>query len=220
MKQFLRICAVLLCAASLFALTSCDSLVKITYEDGKYIDKTNGVTYIGASVSYEPVKIGSEYAKYGKTILYEISGLDPAQWLTESYEGIGSIYYADTVTLPSLQEFGAVKIYVCIEAAITMQVSTIDDEAAVSATVEALNAESVDLPQDGINNYHLKFVSDTYPSLYYDILYIEVDDQHNYLYDRATKQCVDVGRLLKDFLPSDSDMEAAALETSDSETQL
>ena len=31
--------------------------------------------------------------------------------------------------------------------------------------------------------------------------YMSNDSEHNYLYDRGTKHCVDISRLLKDVLP-------------------
>ncbi|NLZ37854.1 MAG: hypothetical protein GX897_10365 [Clostridiales bacterium] len=192
----------------LFLLSGCGNLIKISYIDGKYIDKKNNISYIPATVSYEPVSVGDEYAIYDKRVLYTIPGMDPKQWLTEEFEGIGSLYYSDTITPPKLEDFGANLIYICIEDNIIMKVNEINDQEKVTDIVNAfISGEEAELPPDGSNVYHLKFLSPDWPSLYYDILYVEYDSEHNYLYDRGTKHCVDIGRLLKDVLPSDEDIQ-------------
>ena len=194
--------AVLSLILLILVLSGCGNLIRLSYKDGKYIDKKNNISYIPASVSYEPVSVGAEYAVYDKRVIYIIPGMDPKQWLTEEYEGIGSLYYADTITPPKLEEFGANLIYICVEDNIIMKVNEISDQAKVADIVNTFaNGEKTELPPDGSNVYHLKFISSEWPSLYYDILYVEYDSEHNYLYDRGTKHCVDIGRLLKDVLP-------------------
>lgn len=188
--------------AAALALTACSGLVRITGDGEKYYDRANGVTYLSAGVSYEPAAVGPEYALYGKTTLYEIAGLDPRLWLTEAYEGIGSIYYSEEIALPSLAEFGASKAYVCVEDATTLHLVTVDRASDVAAVVNALSAANgeAQLPAGG-TSYHIKFTSDEWPGIYYDILYVEADNGRNYLYDRDTKLCAEAGGMLKAYLP-------------------
>jgi len=186
--------------------SSCGSnLIKITVDGEKYIDKTNDITYYGAPVSYEPRTVGAEYAHYGDTVLCQIKGLEPTQWLTEAYDGIGSVYYSSDTVLPTLDMFEPVQIYICVEDAITMQIGKVDTQSEVDAIASALtDGEATDMPLAGDDSYHLKFLSDTYYGIYYDVLYIEDSASgDNYIYDRGTKKCVAVGSLMKTYLPDD-----------------
>ena len=194
-------------AVMTIAVTSCSGLVKLKYEDGKYLDSRNGVAYISAPVCFEPEAVGKEYAEYNQTVLYAVYGLDPKEWLTEAYEGIGSMYYSDKIELPTLETFGAKSAYICISDAITIKIGEIDSAEKTEELIRLFSeGEEVALPADGTMSYHIKFISDSYPSIFYDVLYVEHDSQHNYLYDRSTKRCVDIGRELKEYLPSDEDL--------------
>lgn len=195
--------SILLIAAAVL-LTSCSSLVKITYKDGKYIDKSHDITYLAAEVNYEPIVVGTSYAQYKDTVLYRVKGLEPAEYLTEYYNGVGSMYYSDKIKLPSLSEFGATQIYICSSDNITMHLCTIDDKETVDTVIKTLlEGEPVELPPDGVSSYHLKFKSDTYPAFYYDILYVVGKNAEKYLYDRSTKHCVDAGTLISEYLPTE-----------------
>jgi hypothetical protein len=196
LKKFLY-----LLTAVLILLTSCSNVVRITYKDGLYIDAANDIKYRNASVSYEPVSIGDEYARFGKTTLYTIPGTEPTEWLTEKYEGIGSVFYADNVTLPSLPEFGTVKIHVCVSGLKTISIATIDDAAVISALIDALENGEQTEAKNPTESYYLKAASDSYPFLYYNIIYIKSADGQCYLYDRGTKRCVAAGTLLDKYLP-------------------
>ena len=174
-------------------LVSCSPLIKITYDDGKYIDKSNDVTYYAAGVSYEPIAVGAEYAEYKKTVLREIDGLDPKLWLTESYEGIGSIYYSSEITLPSLSEFEPSAFIICQVSENIQALKTVEEQADINDILEAVaNGEDAELPQSA-ESYHIKFTSDKYPGIYYDLLYVQITDGLGYVFDRDTKRCVEIG---------------------------
>jgi len=174
--------------------------VKITYKDGKYIDRAGGVTYLAAGVCYEPVSVGDEYAVYGKTVLYEINGLDPKEWMTEKYDGIGSIYYSEEINLPAFEEFEPNKIYACEVDYIIVRIAEVTDLIDVNAVTDLyLNGEQTELPIDGTHSYHLKFSSEKYPGIYYNLLYV-IADGGNYLYDRDTKRCVEIGGVLEKYI--------------------
>ena len=174
-------------------LVSCSPLIKITYDDGKYMDKANDIIYYAAGVSYEPIAVGAEYAQYKKIVLHEIDGLDPAMWLTESYEGIGSIYYSSEITLPSLHEFEPSAFIICQVSETIQSLKVIEDQADVDAILDAVaNGEDAELPL-AAEPYHLKFTSDKYPGIYYDLLYVQTTDGKCYVFDRDTKRCVEIG---------------------------
>jgi len=202
MKRF----AVLLILVMLL-LTSCASLVKLVPgEDGGYIDEKNGIEYLSAPVCFEPVTLGDEYAYYKsaggtKVVLHQVGELSPSEWLSESYKGIGSLYYASDVALPSLAEFGADTILICVEDVITMHMGTVDNAAVVNRIVEHISStEPQDMPADGVNSYHLKFKSEKYPDLYYDILYIITPDAKGWYYDRSTKSAYPAGDTMAGYI--------------------
>jgi hypothetical protein len=190
--------------AAVMLLASCDSLslIKITHKDGYYIDKQNGIKYDTASVSYEPVSTGDAYAKYGDRILYSLGNMNPKEWLSEEYDGIGSIYYnADEVTPPSLSEFNANKIYICVPGEIVFAISEITDKPLIKSVINQLhNGENSIMPQEIYSVHHLKFASEDFPYLYYNIVYTISDDGRTFLSDRGEKICVDAEEILNKYI--------------------
>ena len=168
--------------------------MKITYKDGVYKDKSNGITYYAAGVSYEPQAVGSQYAKYKKSVLHEIVGLDPKLWLTESYEGIGSIFYSSEITLPTLLEFEPDSFIICFVGDLIQSLKAVESQEDIDAILDAIaNGEDAELPISAEESYHLKFTSAKYPGIYYDLLYVRNSDGKCYIFDRDTKRCVEIG---------------------------
>ena len=68
------------------------TLVKLTYTDNQFVNKSADLCYNYASISYEPVAVGEAYAYCTdpEITLCEIPGLDPKNWLTEEYEGVST----------------------------------------------------------------------------------------------------------------------------------
>lgn len=181
-------------------------LLKLTLENGKYVDRQNGVSYVSADVNYEPVAVSDAYADYNGTTLYTISGLKPTEWLSEEYSGVGAVYYADSITLPGLADWQSDSIRVCQSEDITIQKSKITDAGEIAAIVTAatkdpLESEPVASNKSGeFSVYHLKFTSSVYTGLFYDLLYLD-DGTKTYFYDRSTKLYYDAGELLLKYLP-------------------
>ena len=205
MKKFALFCAVLI-MCTLFA--SCSGLVSLTDEGGKLVDKKNGITYVMAPICYEPISTELEpFAECAslKLQLFGIIGLDTDKWLSEQYEGIGGVYYNEAaVTLPTLTEFEPTQIMICIEETITTGLGAVVIPEDIDAVVDAfMNGEEAKLVQGG-ESYKLKFSSDKYEGIYYNLIYIEGDDGENYIYDRATRHCVNVGDVLIKYLPRES----------------
>lgn len=200
MKSTIKIAAGIL--ASLSLLTACSgSLVNLTYEDGQMQNKRLRLAYTPAPTTYQPVSIGEAYGYYKKSdmTLYEITGLDPKNWLTQEYAGSATtIFYSDDVTLPTLSELQPDKILVCSNEEITYAVATIQEQDIIDSLVNAFeNNESCEWPLiDAINTYDMKFYSEEYyPHLYYNLIYGEFPEG-KFLYDRNTKHCVDIGSIL------------------------
>ena len=215
----------LLSALILSAALFCSCTLSLTEQDGKLIDKKNGITYLPAPICFEPISTDAEvYAKSGKLELYPITGLDTSEWISEPYDGIGGVWYADAITLPTLGEFGADKIYICVESTITTALGQVTDQSDVDAIVDAfMTGEKVSVPDSG-KSYKLKFESEKYPGIYFNLLFIakpmegeqtitlDPDDPDSeiktvpyyyydcFLYDRSTKTCVKIGNELEQYL--------------------
>ena len=92
-------------------------------------------------------------------------------------------------------------MYICVEQVITVSIGTVDDKTGIDAIVDSfVSGEPTTIIQSG-SSYKLKFSSDKYPGLYYNLMYIEGDDGENYIYDRSTQTCVDVGDVLQTYMP-------------------
>ncbi len=196
---------ILLATVSVVALAGCSgSLVNLTYQDGKMINKRLQLAYTPAPTCYEPVSVGAAYGYYGDMdmTLYEIVGTDPKQWLTQEYAGgATTIFYADGITLPTLAEMAPEKIHVCQSENITYGIATVDNPDVVTKLTDLfVNGEAVDWPMvDALEDYELKFVSSAYPHFYYNLTYYEYADGI-YLYDRNSKRCVEIGDMLEEWV--------------------
>lgn len=193
----------LACLMLVGGLTSC-RLHKVNYDSQGYVDNRTAIRYIDAPGCYEPVAIGKEYAKlmYNRkatVIFHEIGGMDPAKWLCEEGK---TVFYAEGVTLPTLTEMAPDKVHLCIEEALTMVLTTIDDPADVQALMEVwLNGEEVTYTGlEPVLNLRVKFESPTYPGLYYSLIYLEYSDGSKVLYDRYSARCVNAGDVLLEYV--------------------
>lgn len=202
-----KIISCLILFAVVFSFVSCSSLVKLVPgENGGYVDEKNDIIYLSAPVCFEPVSLGDEYAYYKSSggtevVLRTVGEFSPLEWLSESYAGIGSLYYASDVSLPSLFDFGAYEILICVEGDLTMHIGTVDNRAAVERILSHIaSTEPCDMPADGVNSYHLKFKSETYTGLYYDILYIITPDAKGWFYDRSTKLAYPAGDAMAGYI--------------------
>lgn len=195
----------LACVMLIACLTSC-RLHKVKYdrERNLYGDSRTGIYYADAPGCYEPVAIGKEYAKLtyggkGGVVLHEVGGMDPAQWLCEEGK---TVFYAEGVKLPTLTEMAPEKVHLCIEEASTMILSTITDAEDIQALIDIwLNGEEIAYTGLEPNiNLRVKFESQTFPGLYYSLIYLEYGDGTKVLYDRYASRCVNVGDVLVEYV--------------------
>lgn len=202
--KFVKIALMACVLAAAMVFVSCANLVSLTEENGNLVDEKNGITYIGAPLCFEPSSLKSEpYAKCRKLKieLYEIEGQPVTDFISEPYEGIGGVWYAEGITLPTLSEFDADTLSICVEQNITVGLAAVSDKEAVSAVISAFcDGGPCAIVQSG-TSYKLKFASGKYPGIFYSLIYVEGEDGENYIYDRSTKTCVDVGDVLTPYMP-------------------
>lgn len=182
----------LLCAVWLTACASLN-LVSLKYENGMLINTAAGLAYQSLPSSFEPVATEEEYAVYKPRdlILYTIAGMDPQQWLSEKYDGIASVFCAAELEIPTLATFGATKMIVCLYEEVTLGLAEITDAEVIAQAVNLFeNGEEAEWPlMDSKGLYQIKFASDTYPGLYYNLSY-GIFEEGTFLYDRSSKKCV------------------------------
>lgn len=204
MKRIAAFAAMLLAAA---LLGSCGRLVSLTDRNGLLENREESIMYAGAPVCFEPIRLAEEpYAKCSslKMKYYEVIGQTVTDWISEPYSGIGGLYYnIDTVELPTLTDFDPEQIIICVEETITVGIAAVTEKADVDAVVKAFTeGEPTSIVQKGVS-YKLKFTSslEEYEGIYYNLIYVEGDDGENYIYDRSTQTCINVGDVLQKHLP-------------------
>lgn len=181
-------------------------------EDGSIIGE-NGEEYKCAPIGYEPASQGEEYALLEITLpesLYVIPGLDPEKWLTtECIGNFTQIYYSPDITLPALENMGIETLYYCEEGAATIAIATLGgenaqdrdrDRAIINELISSLLDESIEnclWPRmDSSETYSLKLASPDWPEIYYSLGYA-ICDSGNYVYDKITQRCIEIGDLLE-----------------------
>lgn len=187
-----------------FSLAGCDNLVPLQYQDGRFVNRAGTLAYLPANGTYEPTEQGDAYAYYkkGDITLYTIGRNDPALWLTEQYAGgATTVFYAESIALPALDELDAEKIIVCISDVKTVGICEITDKALIDQTVALFTeGEACEWPLVGsVLLYDLKFYSSDWPQIYMNLIYGEFEEG-TFLYERATKRCVEIGGLLDSYI--------------------
>ena len=213
MKRFLSLALALILV---FSLASCKKIVKMEYTEAGDLEGENGVLYKYAPLGYEPTVQGREYGLIEGVMeekLYRIGDEDPESWLTTEYSGSATlVFYNADMTLPTLLDMGCDTIYICEQDVNTYSIATVGgedskdtdgDRKVIKALVDALSdteSENEIWPRgDAKETFRLKMYSEKYPAIYYSLTYA-VCSGGNYVYDRVTKRCVNVGDLLVPYL--------------------
>lgn len=203
MKQIKIICAAL---AVLLTLSGCNiGLVRIEHDikTPLYTDAASGISYTYAPSCYEAVRVGDKYAKWkneSTTVLfYDMEGADPTLWLTEEGK---TVFYSQDVELPSPEEMGISEILVCAEDEYAVALVSISDAQHMSEIISTWqNGEAVEYTAaTPVRNYRVKMVSELYPWMYFNLIYVEYSDGTSYLYCRDLDRCVAAGDLIKGYL--------------------
>ena len=192
-----------------------EKLRPLTYDaqDDVYRDE-DGNRYRVASIAYEPVAVGEPYAAAGTTVLYRLANYDPADWLTEAYEGHGSIFYSDRITLPTLEELSPDAAVVCVQGSTTLGLGTIEDKALLEKLIRQLmlgRAVETEIPDDIV--YSVKLASKDHPQFYYSLTYYEKKDGTRCIYDRTMGKSVVIGDMLSDYIATREEMREAGKES-------
>jgi len=165
-------------------------------DTGNLIDDENGRYYIFCKGYLQAASIRPNvYAKVvgdPKEKLYEVYGIDPAEWLSEDItKGIAFLFREQNVEEPKLDEFETEKIHIVESKEISVAVGLIDDKEDIDKIVnDYLYNEETSYPDLVTDYFNFNFESEKYSGIYYVLQYL-VDNKNNvYLYDRWTGRCV------------------------------
>ncbi len=177
-------------------------------ENGDFVHVEKGITYRLAPLNYEPATwlTKTVYARGEGMDFYQIKGLSPDIWLCTVEEGDATVWCALDSELPGIAGFGVDEVIICTESTTVMAMNTIKKRAHAEAIVKDFEeGENVEIVPDAKRMRRLKFTSTTYRGLYYNLSYLETTEG-NFLYDRETRKCVNVGTMLLWYI-NRSDME-------------
>lgn len=198
---------VLLVLLMLFLIPRPLSLIE--NETGSYYDAKNQITYQLAPFQYEPEAWKTKpYAVCGDTDFYPISGLDPKRFLCTVEAGEGVVWFAEDISLPSVENIKPEEAIVCTATETVVGIRTISRKAHAQKIIDAFTeGDALEIIPYPNRKLTLKFRSDAFPGLFYNLTYLECEEG-NFLYDRESDRCVDVGTLLcwyitRDDMPAD-----------------
>ena len=167
------------------------------------LDEKNGTHYLLAPPEFEPASRGKAAAwcpALDGRLYYAIGDEDTALYLADEDTGTGTrMYHASTVTLPTLFEMNVDRIQVCnSDYAYLVEIANITDPALIAETLDLFaNGEQKNHPFEWNFRLDLKFLSDEWPALAYNLTYYDTDDGA-YLMDRKSLRSVYIGTLLRD----------------------
>ena len=184
----------------ILTLSSCDNSLKFKNDGttGNLIDETNGRYYIYCGSYLKAAEIDSKVYATGdgtpQEKLHEITGIDPAEWLSEDIsQGIALLFREKSVEEPKLESFETKVIHITMAEEVTLSIGAITDKTDIAAIVnDYLNNPGVQVPEYTNNGVTLYFESesDKYKNIYYVLQYFVDDKNVSYLYDRWTRRCV------------------------------
>ena len=186
------------------------------YTESGDLKGENGVLYKYAPLGYEPTVQGGEYGLITGVMeekLYTVGDLSPEEWLTTEYSGSATLlFYNSTINLPTLSEMNCDTVFICEQDVNAYSVATVGgaeskdtdgDREVIKTLIEAIcdtEAENEMWPRgDASETFRLKMYSEEWPAIYYSLTYA-VCSGGNFVYDKITKRCVNVGDLLTPYL--------------------
>ena len=159
---------------SLLIVPSCSSVKTMTFRDGKYVI-SSGLSYVRVENEYSPVTRGEVYAtlklKYETVTLYSVDGLSPKSWLCSED---GTLYRNENETLPSPEEMHFTSAQFIQESTGFVRHTLEDRDLMETILSSYLHGESIPYVSGAADSqYTLRFLSESFPCLYYSIEYIE-----------------------------------------------
>lgn len=236
-----RIFALLFAAFMLMSVASCSEKVGVLASDGDggYKDSKTEISYRGAPSCYEAKGYLSEeiIAENDGVAFYALDGAPSTEWLWSP--DFGMLLYSRNVTLPTLAELAPSEMYVCLEEDAKMKTAfEVFDQAKIDAILAAYeNGEEVDYRGTKANySFHLRFSSEEYPWLLYNLLYVQYAEDYivygldengmeiatnygkDFIYNRSEKRFVAIGDELQEYIDEyyrNTDTDDKTVESSD-----
>ena len=197
--KYSAIRVLLLALALLLLLPSCAKAPVLASENGVYVNKKTGVSYLAASANYEAVAIDKDTVvarmpdkKVGDDLFYRIPGTSTEHYLSNDFY---ELFYAADLTLPTLEQMAPTTALICKTAVISYSLTQIE-EADVLSRLLAVYAgpgfsEDVMITDSGVpESYTLKFQSKEHPSFYYTLSYRRYDREVT-VYDLVGSETID-----------------------------
>lgn len=205
------IVVVFLLIAVILVFCNMDREVIFKNVNGEYIDPRTKITYIEATpFVYEPKEVydgeGDVYGKMDGDDVFEVKGVSSSQAICRRIaDGIYVLCVEKNVSLPTLSDFEANKVYVCKDDVMVTAVAISDEAEIVSAlTNEIVSGTPVSKPE-GINNrYTIRFESEKYPYFYMCVQLVQSDDGDFYM-DLESNEYYEASDIVSKLLETDND---------------
>ncbi len=195
------VCGLVILFGILAVFSEIPSKVKFVSDNGRYIDPSNGLSYIPADVSaYEIISELHEDDLYGLMNgdeVYVVPGAPSPKWLVRALtEELYEVYYEENELLPDLEAFKPKALYLYEDSKIIFDRQEVTDKDKLSLIVEIFkNGERVGTP-DGIEaSYNIRFVSERYSWLYFCARYV-VTENGSYFFDHLTSGYINADGIL------------------------
>jgi len=195
-------------------LSACSNAKVLSRTDsGDLYNKMTGDKYVACSVSLKAYSIDTSkvYAKAGSMKYYRIRFENPEVFISEEDNVMGGVYRISTAPDITLENFGAIAAHIYIIGAAEYVVDQFqpaeeyltdtsydfenytDGSEYVKAVVEALlEDERQEVPEyiDDDETRRIRLLSNEFPGLMYEVIFMKATTGKSYLYDRGTGICV------------------------------
>ena len=203
MKTFRKIASFIIILAMLATTVSCSS--GLVFDKGKILDSKTGIYYGYAPNTYEAIAVSnniySVWEQNNVEVAYHaIEGLPTDEYLVDEY---GYIICAVDKVLPDLDGFAPTSALICTNTEVAVSIGEINEKAKVFALVELyMNGESVNFENTAIDTLEVKFISEKYPNLYFNLSVMIEEDNSVYLWNRDNGKYINVGNMLDQYVES------------------
>lgn len=199
------VCGLAILFSILAVFSVIPSKVKFVSEDGRYIDPSNGLSYIPADVlAYEIMSELHEDDLYGQMNgddVYVIPGAPSRKWLVRALtKELYEVYYEENEILPDLELFKPKALYLYEDSQIIFDRQEVTDKDALALITEMFkNGKRVGTPEGIKASYNIRFVSDQYGWLYFCARYV-VTENGSYFFDHLTSGYINADGILDSYV--------------------
>ncbi len=177
------------------------------YDEGAYIDPSNGKTYCPADMSAYLIKTefyeDNLYGTMKGDKVYTIPGVKGKSWLVRCLaEDLYQLYYEENVLLPNISEFEPNVMYLFVDAPVIFYREEIKDETELDNIVSILmNGEKTEDPGEFDEAYSIRFVSEKYGHMYFCFEYV-ITESGSYFYDHLSFSYIKANGILDGYVES------------------